>query len=358
MTFNFFKKLAFGLDLSDRSLKIVQLKQRKGVFDLVSFGDSNIPDGIVQNGEIKKKKELVSVLNKALDRIKGEPLQSRRVVCNLPKEKVFIQVIHLPQMKEEEIAQAVKWEAEAHIPLSIDEVYLDWQIIGSSAQRLDILIAAAPRVIVKQYLSFLKATGLEPVALEPESLAVVRSLVSFENAKPTIIIDLGATGTNFVIFADSAIRFTSYVKVSGQLFTKAIMKKLKVDAKEAEKMKIKVGLDKAGKKSKVYQALEPIINDMSRQIKNYISFYKRASDKRSPISQLLLCGGDSLLLNLPQFLGEKLDFPVRLGNSLVNVVSADKRKQQTTLKRLGFSKRESLTYAIAIGLALREIEIE
>jgi type IV pilus assembly protein PilM len=359
--FDFSQKPAFGLDLSDLSLKIIQIKKKKGKLALASFVKEIIPQGVVERGEIKKEKTLVALLKKALEKTKGEPLRDRRVVCNLPEEKVFIRIIQLPKMKKEELGKAVNWEAEAHIPLSIDEVYLGWHIIEpmvNHLDHLDVLIAASPRDLVDKYLSVLKKSGLEPIALEPESIAVVRGLMTENNLKPTIIVDLGATGTNFVIFSAQAIRFTSHIHISGQVFNQAIMEKLKIDEKEANQLKIKVGLDKTKEKGKVYQALEPIINDLAKQIKDYIAFYhEHATHVHGPdeaIGQVVLCGGDSLLLNLSSVLTEKLNLPVEIGNPLINLLPAGKKKQSASEKELVMSKKESLVYTTAIGLALRD----
>ncbi len=354
--FNFSQKPAFGLDLSDCSLKIVQLKKKKSKLAITSFVKENIPRGLVEAGEVKKEKELVDILKKSLNKVKGEPLDNKRVVCNLPEEKVFIRVIQLPKMKEKELDKAVNWETEAHIPLSIDEVYLGWQAIEpvfEDIDHFDILIAATPKELVDKYLSALKKSGLQPVALEPESVAVVRSLMTKDDLTPTIIVDLGATGTNFVIFSALAIRFTSHINISGELFNQAIIKELKVNNEQANQLKIKIGLDKKKEKGKVYRALEPIVNDLVKQIKDYVIFYhEHATHVHGPngtIGQIILCGGDSLLLNLPDILSEKLNLPVKLGNPLVNL-SFNKKENDFAI-----SKRESFVYTTALGLAFRDL---
>ena len=358
--FDFPKKLAFGLDLSDRSLKIVQFKKQKGGLSLSGFTAQDIPSGLVQNGEIKKEKELTSVLKNVLTEARKKKIIGNRVVCNLPEEKVFIRVIQLPQMKEEEIAQAVYWETEAHIPLSIDEVYMDWQIIEPVVNHLnhiDILIAAAPRDLVNSYLNLLKRSGLQPVALEPESVAVVRSLIKLKDHKPAVIVDLGLTGTNCVVFAARAIRFTSHTPVSGQLFTETIAQDLKVSGEEANQLKIKVGLDKTKKEGKVYQSLEPIINDLAKRIGEYINFYSNNTahihSKEKKIEQVILCGGDSLLINLPFELEKKLKLPVKLGNPLEGVLPFS-RKNKSSANKIVFPRKEIFSYNTAIGLALNE----
>lgn len=349
------KKLVLGLDLSNRSFKIVQFKERTGKLSLVSLVKQDIPAGLVENSEIKKEKELIILVKRALVKMKGESLQTRQVVCNLPEEKVFIRVVQLPLMKKEEINHAVRWEAEAHIPLGLDEVYLDWQVIEPNtahSDHLDILVAAAPRTLIESYFNFLKKCGLQPIALEPESIAVVRSLIGDNQVKPVIIVDIGTTGTNFVIFAASAIRFTSHVNISGQLFNQAIAKSLGVTEKEANQLKIKIGLDKTKKRGKVYQALEPIAVNLTKQIADYINFYHNNAthihDSEGSIAQVILCGGDSLLNNLLELLSQQLELPVQLGNPLSNFTLVD--------KKISLSKKEALSYTTAIGLALREFK--
>ena len=110
-------------------------------------------------------------------------------------------------------------------------------------------------------------------------------------------------------------------------------------------MKIKIGLDQKNDE-RVYKALNPIIDNLAQKIKSYISFYhEHATHVHGPdgaIGQVILCGGDSLLNNLPEVLTEKLGLPVKMGNPLANVKST-------------MPKRESFVYTTAIGLALREL---
>jgi len=358
--FNFGKKLTLGLDLSDFSLKFVQLEKNKKGFSLINCVKEDLPVGLIQRGEIKKEKELTNIIKGALRKIKRRPFGNREVVCSLPEEKVFIRVIQLPLMKEEELGQAVGWEAEAHIPLNINEVYFDWQIIKRPVNQSDhynILVGAAPRFLVDSYFRFLKRSGLKPIALEPESVAVSRSLIKVVDLTPTILVDLGASGTNFVILSASALYFTSHISISGQLFNRAIMESLGINEKKAEQLKIEVGLDKAKEKGKVYQALKPLVEELVNQIKDYTAFYQNQSSRLSRpdgvIGRVLLCGGDSLLNNCPSFLEQKLGLTIEIGNPLVNLPGATKGSSP---KLSSLSKKEILTYTTALGLAMRNLE--
>lgn len=344
--FNFSKKLAFGIDLSDASLKMVQLKNDTGKLSISNFVKIDVPEGLVEEGIIKKEDKLIPIFKEALNNSKRDSFKGKGVVCSLPEEKVFVRVIKIPKMKEEELSEAIKWEAEAHIPLSIDDVYFDWSVIKTKedSNNSNILITAAPKDIVDKYVSFLKKINLIPIAFEPESFSVIRSLIKKDDLIPTIIIDLGATGTNFVIFSGSDIRFTSHISISGNLLNNKIAEKMKVSLKKANEFKIKYGLE--DKENDL--GVESIIDDLVNQIKDYIVFYNDqiidANEQKKDISRIMLCGGDSYLLGLPENLSSKLNLPVELGNPLINIDD----KGEKSLKKM-------IVYTTAIGLALREV---
>ncbi len=349
MVLKFPKKTAIGLDLGDLSLKIVQL-EKKGSLFISSFASKDIPEGFIKDGEIKRKDELAALIKEAFNEPVGEPMKSRNIVCNLPEEKVFIRIIKLPFMKQEELEKAVRWETEAHIPLKIDEVYLDWDVIQSikkdGADFYEIMIAAVPRVLVDSYISLLQKSGLTPVALEPESIAVVRALL--DSNESAIVVDIGSTGTNLVIFSGASVRFTSHISISDQMFLKALIEKLDKDKDGAEKLKIKTGI---GKEKKVDKILKPIADELVLQIKEYISFYHEHADSTSnEITQVVLCGDGARLLGLPEFLSQELSLPVILGDSVKKVSLSNKLEKFKT----------KLSYCpdctVALGLALRDFE--
>ena len=371
MEFLTLKPEAFGLDISDLSLKIVKLKKKRGVFSLASYGEEKINPGLIKGGEIKDEEALVKIIKNALAKVQGEKLETKYVVASLPEEKAFLQVIQMPRLSEEDLKSAVIYEAENYIPLPIEEVYLDSQVIPPVYNHLDhfdVLIAALPKKTVDPYLSVLKMAKLEPVSLEIESLSISRALIKGEvSAFPVLLIDLGATRTSFIIFSGHSLRFTSSIPVSSGNFTEIIAKALGVDLSEAEKLKIKYGLEekiqikikngieKKTERGKIFEALIPPLVDLIQQIKRYLDYYQtHASHEHLPpngkgVSKILLCGGGANLKGLPELLSLELKIPVELGNPWINILPA-------SLKELpDLPLEKSLAFTTAIGLALRGI---
>ncbi|MFH1575357.1 MAG: type IV pilus assembly protein PilM [Candidatus Nealsonbacteria bacterium] len=344
------KPTAFGLDISDLSLKIIQLKKKGRFFDLASFGETTMKPGIINQGEVKNEKDLAESISKAVREAKGEKIKTKYAVISLPEEKAFLQVIQLPSMTEEEVKKAVYFEAENYIPLPIESVYLDSQIISydRTANKLNVLIAAAPKIMIDPYLSSLKKAGLQPVVFEIESQAISRALVEKEMSKePLLLVDMGANRTSFIIFSGCSLGFTSTAQVSSQQFTEAVSKSLKVGLKEAEELKIKHGIggDKEGQK--IFEILYPFLIDLITQIKKYLDYCKTHYNQE--VKNILLCGGGAGTKGLIDFLSIYLKLPVKCGNPWTNILS-DQTKE---VKQL--SHKESLRYTTAIGLALRGV---
>jgi len=377
MEFLTLKPEAFGLDISDLSLKIIKLKKtpRGGTrfFTLSSYGKEEIEPGIIKGGEIKNEKKLAEILRESIKKVRGEKLKTNYVVASLPEEKAFLQVIQMPKIPEEDLKSAVIYEAENYIPTPIEEVYLDYQIVPpvyNHLDHLDVLIAALPKKTLDPYFRTLKLAGLEPKVLEIESLAIARALIKDGIAiQPILLIDLGATRTSFIVFSGESLRFTTSIPVSSSSFSEIISKNLRVTLAEAERLKIKHGLEEKIKikiedektnfkkeRGKIFEALVPALIDLVQQIKKYLDYYQtHASHEHLPpdgktVSKILLCGGGANLKGLPELLSLELKIPVEIGNPWVNILIEEKKE----VPELSFE--ESLKYTTSLGLALRGIK--
>jgi len=357
---NIYKNLpSFGLDISDFSIKIAQLKKKKKGFELKSSNRFSLPEGIIQEGEIKNDKKLIEMLKKAIIEAKGEKIRTQYAVCSLPEQHAFVKVIKFPKMGINEIKEAIKWEAEANIPFSLDEVYFSWQIISPQEKNdhIDVLINAVPRKLVDKYLEVLRAAGIEPIVFEIESTAIVRSLIKEGiPAKPILIIDLGFNRTSFVIFSVNGICFTNSTSaVSNRQMFEEIAQKLNIDFKKAQSLKFKVGIDGEDEDKNVFNALLPSLTKLSEKIKECISFHREYGEKErgsSGINEIILCGGGANLKGLAEYLSARTKIPVSLGNPWVNILPDKKGKLD--LKKIPIIPyEESLAYATVLGLALR-----
>ena len=309
---------AFGLDISDSSVKIVKLEKKRGKFVVASYGQTKLKPGTVELGIIKNAKELAEAIRLVYKTVKGKKLKAEHAVISLPEEQSFLQVIQMPKMTAEELKSAILFEAENYIPMPIKQVYLDFQVIEpikDDLDHVDVLVAAMPMQLVDAYLLCIKAAGLTTLAAELESQSIARALIKNDTSEfPVVILDIGNNNINFIVFSGHAIRFTSSLSM---------------------------------------QATEENLGELAEQIKKYINFYQEHASHEhlfleSKVKKIILCGGGSSLKKLPEFLTEKLGIKTELGNPFINSPLLKNAAQDA-----GF-----LPYATALGSALGGVNIE
>ena len=359
MIFNPFKQ-AFGLDLGDRSIKIIQLKERgiaRGSFkyELAHASSFDLPEGLIVNGEILKPEEIIRLLKEHLSK-KGVKLNTIpwTVTC-LPETKTYVQLIniHLTEPKDKVAENEVRAAIPSYLPYEPNEIYLDWQEIDEESDHLDhsILLAAAPKKIVDPYTYLLNIAGLIPLAFEVEALPITRAIINRQkdlSMQSRGILDLGATRSSFIIFDHGTIQFSLSLPISGIQITEKIQKALSLEFAEAEKLKKECGLQKDKCGEKLHQALEEILLDLTEKISQAIQFYKIHFPEKNHLTGIRLCGGGYNLPALENFLSAKLKIKIRKANPWVNIYA----KGQEPM-----TQEESLSYTTAIGLALRAIEM-
>jgi len=370
---NFFslKTSSFGLSISDSAVKIANLEKKGRFLKLSSWGEFFLEKGAIEEGEIKNEDIFAKQLNGFLIKIKGEKLKTKNVIISLPEKKAFFTIIQMPKMKKEELDMAVPFEVENYVPFSAEEIYSDFQIIKplkNSLDHLDILVGVIPKKIVDPYVNCVKKAGLFPSALEIEPQSICRSLIKKEISPfPVLIIDFEEDYTNLIIFSGYSIRFAFSMPISSFQLNQAVSKSLNIDLKEAEKMKIKHGLqinsnkDKTKDKEtakKVSEAMIPILSDLAGQIKKYIGYYQTHSEhqhlieKSQSIEKIIVCGKEANLKGLISFLSFSLNMPLEIANPWINILPEPLKEVPD------MSFEESLGYAAPLGLALRGIKGE
>jgi type IV pilus assembly protein PilM len=334
-----------GLDISDRALRLVQLKNVGKKIFLHAFNEVEIPAGIINNSEIQteKKNKLTALLNQLLKSAYGRKIKTKNVIAVLPEQKTFIKVISVDSINQIELPNLVVEEIKNHIPLSIEEIYFDWQIIEQKNNKSNIVIGAAPINTVNSYLDILESSNLTAYALEIEASAIIRSLLSQDDQKAKIIIDFGAVRTGLIVYDHKTVQFTVSLPISGNKITETIAQTLHLDANQAEKSKIVCGLDPEKCEGALLKILTKPIDNLTAQIKKAMAFYRSNFSESQKIEEIILCGGGANFSKIDQILSQNLKIPVKIGNPFINLSPA----------KINIPDKQKLSYTTAIGLALR-----
>lgn len=345
----------FGLDLSDLSLKIVKLKDHGSIQSVESYVSVPMPPGCVSDGEIRKKDYVVSAIKKAIAISGPKKIRSNKVICSLPETKAFLRIISIPQMDESEMHEAIKWEMEANIPLPLEQVYYDWQVMPKDLlpekNKLNLIVVAIAKIAVDQVVETLETAGLEPVGLEIESISQARSLLPEKNNDLTaLIVDIGDRRTSFSINKGGFPCFTSSIPLCGQSLTDVISKGMGVSFEEAEKIKYSYGIGNDFKNDSLFRITRSVLENFVQEIERSIDFYLTGLKYSESMDKIILCGGGANTKGILPYLSKKLGREIELGNPWTNINLGKK------LPSIG--KNQSVQYSTAIGLALKGLYYE
>jgi type IV pilus assembly protein PilM len=340
---------AAGFDISDLSLKYVKLGRKNKDIYLQNFGKKSIPEDLIKSGEIKNKEKLTDLL-KSVQKETG----LKYIIASLPEERGFLGKTKIPKIKKDEIKNAIELQMEELIPLPVEEVIFDFDIIERADKKndnhIDIIFVAFPRKIVEDYRDVLIDAGFIPLVFEMEAQAFKRCVVSKEDMDTQIIVDLGKTRTTLIIIDNNVIQFTTTFNVAGDNINNILSKNLSINTNEAEKIMKESGFVKSKSNETVFNSLLPIVSAIKDEISRSVIFWDNHPDWHSKdqnkISKIILCGGISNMKGLPQYLSYELKIPVIMANPGVNIISLDNYVPVLELS-------DSLTYTTPLGLALR-----
>ncbi len=355
--FNFFKsKNTLGIDIGTASIKITELGRRSGRFTLENYGlfelkgagnDKNSP---VLGQSILKlpDDEIVFGIKEIL---KKTGTKSREAVASITSFSTFSTVIEMPFVSDQDLAKVLPFEAKKYIPIPLNDVILDWNVIGivntpgpkekGALPNVEIFLAAVHKAEAERYKKIISNAGLNLIALELENSSLTRSLLG-NDLRPTAIVNIGGRSTSIFVIDKGYERISHNYEIGGFEITKSIAQSLNVGLEKAEELKRKFGL-KQSAENMVNKAMGSLVDMMIFETKKTIANYETHDRK---VERILLVGG---LTNMPEFINyfkEKLGREVYLGNALSRVIYPGALNP--------IAKEISSTFAASIGLAMRE----
>lgn len=339
----------FGMDLGESSIKVFQLEKSGGLDRIRSFNLKDIAAGYVENGRIINPEKLSQIIKDAIRSAGPKKINTNKVICSIPESKVFLRTVSIPKVREEEASEAVKWEVEAGIPLEIDKMYYDWQFLGESGGKQEVLTVAVSRDVVDDLVSVLESCGLSVYGLEMESVSTSRSLIPKKagQGKAYLIVDIGKFKTSFIIVQEDIPCFTSSIPFSSRGITDMICSQTGMSIEEADRIKVEKGIEHTGQQedNPLFGLLRPLLENLSTEIERTIDFYRTLPDSALEIEKVIISGGTANLKGLVPYLATRLSREIVLADPWINL---DLGKNLPPI-----SRDDSARYATAVGLAMR-----
>ena len=212
-----------GLDISDQSVKFIDLGNGRSKKIPTRYGVADIPVGVIGEGRILDKNKLKTILTDFRQKYDLD-----NVVVSLPEEQAFIVGMELPAIKKSELRSSIELQIEEFVPLKAGDLVFDYEILSQPKNKNDfyhLSVSVLPRRMVLDYQDVLIAAGFKPLAFEIEGQAVARAIISHSNFGTNLIVDIGKMRTGFAVVSQGVVVFTStVVRIGGEDVTKSISK--------------------------------------------------------------------------------------------------------------------------------------
>ena len=336
---------AVGLDISDQSVRFLELKRKDGYFVTGKYGEKKVHKGIMEAGKLKDIAGMKEVL-----RTIGKEQEFSFVNVSLPEEEAYLFRMKAPLVKLQELRGNIDLQIENYVPLKASEVVFDYEIISQDETGYDLEVSALPKGVAQNYFDLFEGTDLTPLVFEIEAQAIARSVVKRKDRGTYMVVDFGETRTGISVVSEGVLMFTLTLDaVGGHSLNEAIEKIFKVSSEEAELMKKEQGIRKTLGKKDLFQALIGPISVLRDEInRHYVYWHTHREERgkdREKIEKIILCGGDANLLGLTDYLSASLKIPVERADIWTNIDYRD-----GFIPEIEFN--DSLRYATAVGLAL------
>ncbi len=339
-----------GLDLGKHTLRAVELERSRDKITLLKFGTYENPKIDLDSDS---KDEATNYSNAIKKFVIDMGFTAREVVISLPEQHIFMRVINVPKMSDKDLHNSIQYEAEQYIPLPLKEVNLSYQKMDADYPdmgKMNVQLVAAKKTVLEKYVNLVKGAKLTPLAMEPETLSIGRSLGDrIDKPIGTIILNIGYNDSLILVTYKGFVMFTRNIGVGGDTLTKAIQQQLNLDYTQAEEYKKVYGMDSNQVDGKIFNVLHPLFDNIVNEIKRSRIFFT-THNPNVTINRVILSGGTALMPGLLFYMANNLDLEVELANPWKNIVLSPKLDSQRD-----FLLGHGAIYSTPVGLALKEV---
>lgn len=339
-----------GLDIGSSSVKAVELTGKPGALSLVNLGFEGLQPDTVVDGQIMELNDVSGVISGLFA---ANQFKTDRVAAGVSGSSVIVKNIIVPQMTREELEESIDWHAEEHIPFEISDVSLDYQVVGSGADSLHVLMAACKRDFVANLKQAIQLAGKQPAVIDVDAFALQNCYeVNYEpsDSLAVALLNVGASTMNINILRGVRSVFTRDVSVGGNQYTALLQKELGLTYEQAEQVKRGNAVAGSFEGVDIEGALETVSDMLALEISKTFDFYRATADDDGSVQKILISGGGSKLKGLPEYLSNRFEIPVERLDPFRRI-NFDARRFDPDYMREVVPEM-----AVAVGLALRGVD--
>lgn len=344
------KQELVGLDIGSHSVKLVELSESKGSYRLKNFAMVNLPQDVIVDGTVMDSGAIIDVLKDLISRRK---LRNRKVAISVSGFSVIIKKIAVAMMSEEELLESIQWEAAQYIPFEIEDVNIDFQILGQNREnpdQMDVLLVAAKRETISDYENLILGAGLELQLIDVDSFAVetmYENLFGIGDEEVIALVNLGASTTNVNIVKGPISLYTKDVPLGGKQLTQEIQRQYGMSFEEAENLKVG-GPELWASHRNVEKIISNYCENFASEIQRSLDLFY-ATYPEEQIQRIGLCGGGAMTPGLLDQVRERMGLEVQLLNPFEKISYPSKEYEESYMNSVGPMA------VVGVGLAMRKV---
>jgi len=351
------------LDVDRGALKAVQVSKSAGNYVLRHVGYHRLPPGVISEGEVADSDLLAAEIKEFWS---SHSFKGKSVILGVASQRVVVRLLDFPHMEEEDLKSAITFEAQDHIPMSLDEAVLDYVVLGPQSEGSDldrILIVAAHRDMIGGYISAVRAGGLRPAGIDVKALSLTRSTLpdTFFDEGSTLLMDIGTELTNLVITQGGNPALTRFIPLGMDRLVEAVAGAAELPEEEAEKEALnpRAGLGYEPEESSeeddldsalafdVRRGLEEAVQTLAEDVQRSIEYHHSQPGSRE-VLQVFVSGEGALVPGFDGYLGELLGIPTHRGNPVDKLAA---NRSNVSDEQLGAMEP---VLAVALGLTMED----
>jgi type IV pilus assembly protein PilM len=339
-----------GLDIGSSSVKVVELRKKGADYELLNLGLESLGQDTVVDGAIMDS----FTVSTAIEKIFAEnKIKTKNVATAVSGHSVIVKKIAVNAPTEDEVANAIPYEAQQYIPFDMADVNLSYQVLGpaTAGPGFDVMLVAVKRDKILNHTNVLSQAGKAAMVVDIDAFALQNAFeVNYEPAPDRMIalLNVGASIMNINILRGGVPLFTRDVSVGGNQYTDTLQKELDLSFDDAERLK--QGKEVA---NVTPEHAAPHIRSVSEilllEVQKTFDFFKQTTSAEN-IQQIYVAGGTARIEGLVDLLKEEFGIPVEIMNPFQRVVVNPAKFDSSFIGEI------APRMSIAVGLALRSFD--
>jgi len=339
-----------GLDIGSRTIKAGEFADSSKGYRLKNFGVIDIASGMIEEGVIKDREAVAESIR---DLFRNHNIKEQNVALSIGGYSVIVKKINMQSATEEELQDTIQFEAEQYIPFDINDVNIDFQILGeaeNNPEQMSVLLVAAKTDMIDDYIHLVQLAGLNPCIIDVDAFALqnIYELSYDFQDQGVALIDIGASKTSLNIVQGETSLFMRDVALGCSQINKRISSLADCSFEEAEELKF---AEQDGKISKenMNDIISSVTTDWCEEIRRAMDYF-HSTDAETQITRIFLSGGGAHIDIFRQLLASETSAEVEMINPFANVDIGSKNLDSAYLEQIAPQA------AICLGLALRRID--